>query len=67
MLAPAAAMRQDFLISAAGVFQGVGQDRQAVEGAVVVDRSSEVGYGGGERGVIERDSAEWKYSEDIAQ
>ena len=38
-------MVKDFPVVAAGVFQGVGQDRQAVEGAVVVDHLGYLGNG----------------------
>jgi len=37
MLAVAAAMVKDFLVVATGFFQGVGQERQAVERAVEIN------------------------------
>jgi hypothetical protein len=40
----APAVRQDVLICAAGVFEGIGQDGQAVEGAVVVDMARRKSY-----------------------
>jgi hypothetical protein len=42
MLACRAAMVKDFLVVAAGFFQGVGQERQAVKDAGVVDRVSQL-------------------------
>src|SRR5262249_24915566 len=45
MLTAAAAVRQDLSVSATGVFQGIGQDRQAVEGTLVVDGLADLLYG----------------------
>src|SRR5271165_5617954 len=45
MVARLPAVAQDVLVRAASVFQGVGQDRQAVEGAVGVDGLGEAGDG----------------------
>ena len=59
-----AAVVQDVGVVAAGVFEGVGEDRQAVEGAVVVDG---LGKGGDVRcspGGMERDGAE-RVAEDV--
>jgi len=37
MFPTASAVAQDVLVRAAGVFEGIGQDGQAVEGTLVVD------------------------------
>ena len=59
MLRRLSAMVQDVGIIAAGVFEGVGEDGKAVEGAIVVDG---LGKGGDVRcspGGIERDGTKW--------
>ena len=48
-----AAVVQDVGIVAAGVFEGVGEDGQTVEGAFIVDRLREGRHGGGEPGGID--------------
>ena len=52
MLARLSAVVQDVRVIAAGVFQGIGQDRQAVEVAVVVDSCCEGNDGGSAPGRI---------------
>jgi hypothetical protein len=52
------AVIQDVLVGAAGIFEGVGQDRQAVEDAVVVDGLGKTGDRGREPGMVECDRAE---------
>jgi hypothetical protein len=58
----AAKMRQDFCIRAAGLFQGVGEHRQAVEGSFIVDGLGELrddgNFPGEPGGVDERRWAE---------
>jgi hypothetical protein len=52
------AVVQDVLVRAAGVFQSVGQDGHAVEGAVGVNRLGDGGDGGGQPGALEGDGTE---------
>ena len=53
-------MGEDVRVGAAGVFEGVGQDRQVVEGAIVVDAAGDGRDGGvvpGEPGGVDGDGA----------
>jgi hypothetical protein len=50
MLAATPQVAQDVRLIAAGVFEGVGQDGEAVERAVNVDGLGKTGDGGGEAG-----------------
>jgi hypothetical protein len=52
VLARLAAVVQDVGVVAAGVFEGVGKDRQAVEGAVGVDRLGQSNNVAGQPGLI---------------
>src|SRR3954453_17546304 len=67
--AGAAAVTQQVGVGAAGLFEGVGEDRQVVEGAVVVDLPGDRGYGavvpGQPRG-IDGDRAE-RVAEDLTK
>src|SRR5262249_18322749 len=58
VLAGLPAMVEDVAVSAAGVFQRVGQDRHAVEGAFLVDRRGETGEIAGLPGGIDDHGAE---------
>ena len=58
MLARLPAMVQDVGVIAASVFEGIGEDGQAVEGAVVVDGLSQGGDVRRSPGGVERDGAE---------
>jgi hypothetical protein len=61
-----AAVGEDVRVVAAGVFEGIGQDRHAVEGTVVVDAASERDDGGREPGGIDGDGPEG-IAEDVAE
>jgi hypothetical protein len=58
MLSATPTMSKDLLVCAAGVFQGVGEDRQALEGAVVVNGLSKGRDRGSEPGRVERPGRE---------
>jgi hypothetical protein len=58
MRAIAAAMAEDVRVVAAGVLQGIGEDGKSVEGAIVVDTTSERDNGGSEPGGVGGDGAE---------
>jgi hypothetical protein len=58
MLPRLAAVIQDVGIVAARVFEGIGEDGQAVEGAFVIDGGGERNDGGGEPGKIDSYGAE---------
>ena len=58
VLAGLPAMIQNVGVGAAGVFEGVGEDGEAVEGTVGVDGFGELRDGGGEPRAIEVDGAE---------
>jgi hypothetical protein len=60
------AVAEDLLVSAPGVHQGVGQDRQAVEGSVLVDGAGEVEDIGRAPTRVKSPSAE-RVAEDAAQ
>ena len=66
MFPTAAAMSQNVGIGAAGIFQGIGQDRQAVEGAVGVYGLGETGDGAREPGGVKGDGPE-RVAEDTPQ
>src|SRR6266508_248415 len=61
-----AAVGKDVLVRAAGVLKGVGEDRHAVEGALLVDAASQREHVGGQPCGVERDGAEG-VPEDVAQ
>src|SRR5262249_8102343 len=58
VLGPLAAVLEDVGTVAAGVFEGVGEDRHPLEAAVVVDGLSESDSVGGAPGRIESDGTE---------
>ena len=58
MRAGAATVREQVGVGAASLFEGVGQDRQVVEGANVVDVASDCRDGGGEPSGFDGDGAE---------
>src|SRR5437868_4933782 len=67
--AEATAMGEQIGVGAAGVFEGVGQERQFVESAVVVDVPGDGRDGAaipGEPMWLDRDRAEW-VAEDVAE
>jgi hypothetical protein len=59
MLSRLAAVAQDVGVGAAGFFQSVSEDGQAVESSVVVDRLGESSNSGSEPSGIEGDGLEW--------
>src|SRR5271156_4922924 len=66
MWSGASTMAQDVCVGAAGVFQGVGEDGQAVEGTVGVDGLGEGDDGDGEAGWNKGNGAE-RGTEDVAK
>ncbi len=64
--AVAAAVGQDVFVLASRVLEGVGQDRQSVEGTLLVDALGEQSDGGCEPGRVERDRTE-RIAEDVAE
>src|SRR4051812_20617851 len=57
-----AQVREDGVVGEAGVFEGVGEDRQAVEGAIGVDAFGELWDDAiipGSPRIVERENAEW--------
>ena len=57
-------MGEDVGVGAAGLFEGVGEDGKAVEGAVGVERLNQVADRTGDRGGIERQGTE-RIAEDV--
>jgi hypothetical protein len=65
MLTRLPTVSQDVLIRAAGILQGVGQDRQAVEGAVVVDGLGEGNDAWSKPARINRDQVKWLHAHNV--
>src|SRR5262249_54899314 len=63
----AAAVRQDLVGEAAGVFQGIGQNGQQVEPAIVVDRVDKTHDSGGSPSGVGKHEAEGNWPEDAAE
>jgi hypothetical protein len=62
-----ATMIQDVAVGAAGVFKGIGEDRQAVEGSFLVDRLGQLGEGLGKPGGVEPHGSEREGAEDVME
>src|SRR5258708_3777539 len=61
------AMRQDVGVGAARFFESIGEDREAVEGARVVDCLGQLASGRGEPGGVRDEGMKGEQAEDAAQ